>query len=295
MKLIAFFLTATFWAGSFVAIKPLVEFMPPLTAAALRVFAALIFISAVTLIKRRSLFIESKALPIVWLSGLFCQGIPFSLLFWGETKIPAGLAGILNGTTPIGVFALSLIFLNSSEKLTKRHFAGLLLGILGIIVIFYPKVTFGGTRDELLGTIAVTIMAFCYAVGSILLRKTWSKFTSLDNYSVLVQQLLASFLYLLPIALLFENFGVGFHAAQNPWALAGLLYLGWVSSGLAFLMYNYLVREWGAVRSSAIAYLIPPATLVLDFLINRHLPSAFEGAGVLCILAGVFLIQMKKK
>ncbi|MBY0451551.1 MAG: DMT family transporter, partial [Bdellovibrionaceae bacterium] len=97
MNVALYIIVAAFWGGSFIAIKPLVEVMPPMYAAALRIAIAVLFLVIALPVLKAPLFIRSPIKKRIWLTGQFAFTLPFALLFWGEQRIAPGLAGILNG------------------------------------------------------------------------------------------------------------------------------------------------------------------------------------------------------
>lgn len=289
MNLAYFFLLAAFWGGSFVAIKFVVSAFPPLFGAFLRVAVALVALSAVFLLQGRDLRVPRRTLLRMWLAGLFAQGFPFLLLFWGERLISPGLAGIINGTVPLWTFCLGL--LRGSEHFNRRKTAGLFLGFLGIGVICAPLVAFSGTPDELKGTAAVLVMALCYAVGSLMTRSLLSGGAKADFRSNVVHQTTSAAVFLLLASKGAEAWPPAAEFLSAHAALGSVLYLGLFSTALAFLMFYHLIREWGAVRATAVTYVAPVFAVFWDFVFFRNVPRAWEFAGVALILSGVLLLH----
>ena len=291
MKYVLFILIALFWGGSFIAIKDVVLTVPPMMAATLRMAAALIFLIGFYAVTRKKFFVSRKMLWKVWLTGLFIQGIPFSLLFWGEQRISAGLAGILNGCTPVFTFILSLIFLKDTEKISISSFLGLLVSVGGMIIIFYPKLHLAGSQAELWGAIAVFLMAASYGVGTVLARRNFNGKDKINMHAGLFQQIVASFVYLTILSFLFEDWTANIHKVLVPSVFWDVIYLGCVSSSIAFLIFYYLMAHWGAIRASAVTYLVPMAAILFDYVFNHKIPLMSELGGAIVILAGICLIQ----
>lgn len=287
---VLFALLAAFWGGSFVAIKFAVLVFPPLFSAALRVALALAVLAAYFAWDGRDLRAPAAARRRMWLAGLFAQGIPFALLFWGEKKISPGLAGIINGTVPIWTFVFGLAA-GTGESFTLKKTAGLALGFLGIAVICSPMLSFGGTRAELLGTAAVFGMAFSYGVGTLLTRSLLSGGAKVDFRANLVHQLAASTVFLLIGSFLLETWPSPALVFSSFAALVSIVYLGVFSTAAAFLIYFHLIREWGAVRASAVTYVAPIIALFWDYVFFRNVPNKAESVGVLAVLAGVVLLH----
>jgi drug/metabolite transporter (DMT)-like permease len=291
---ILFGLLAAFWGGSFVAIKFAVLAFPSTFSAMLRVAVALLVLAGLFLFQRRDLRVPFPVLRRMWLAGVFAQALPFGLLFWGEKRISPGLAGIINGTVPIFTFVIGLL-LRNGESFTKRKTAGLLVGFAGIAVICSPLLTFGGSRGELAGTAAVFLMSVCYAIGSLMTRSILSGSAKADFRANAFHQNCASVAFLFVVSLFAEPWPAAAKVLSAPIAVAAVLYLGVVSTAIAFLVYFHLIREWGAVRASAVTYVAPIFAVLWDYVFFRNSPDASEIAGVALVLSGVLLLHSPAK
>ena len=95
--------------------------------------------------------------------------IPFSLIFWGQTRITGGLAAILNATTPLFTVVLAH-FLTRDERMTPNRLGGVLLGVAGVVVLIGPAVLHE-LGLQLLAQIAVLGAALSYALAGIFGRR----------------------------------------------------------------------------------------------------------------------------
>lgn len=295
MRFFLFMTCATFWGGSFVAIKYVLTGMSPIVGAWLRVTIAMLFLFIYCKITKKSLAVPRSIRWRVWLTGLFSSGFPFALLFWGEQKISAGLAGIINGTTPIWTFLLGLIFLRQVENFTLRKFVGLLIGLIGIVLIFYPTLTISQESQAIFGTLAVFGMAICYGVSIVMNRFLASGKTPVDTFPSVFQQHVACSVFLGLLALTITIYQNSFTLDTNWQAIASVLYLGILSSGTAMIIFYTLIKAWGAVRTSTITYIVPITALIFDRLIFGHTPNHFELIGILIVISAMALIQRSKK
>lgn len=282
-----FLALAAMWGGSFVAIKYAVAAFPSTFSAALRVVIALITLTVVFLAEGRKLSAPAPSRRRMWLAGFFSMGFPFALLFWGEKMISPGLAGILNGTVPLWTFLIGLAM--GAESFTRRRAFGLALGFVGIAVICLPVVRFGGTSGELAGVIAVTVMAMSYGVGTRLTRAILSEGS--DFRVNAFQQHCAGLVTLVVASFILDPWPTPAAVLAAPAALAASLYMGVFSTALAFLIYYRLIRDWGAVRASAVTYIAPIFALFWDFVFFSRLPRANEVLGVAIVLAGVAVLN----
>jgi drug/metabolite transporter (DMT)-like permease len=294
INLALFCLLACFWSGSFIGIKAVVTYWPPLFGAMVRVGIALLCLVSFKLLYQKSTAIAFNIRWKIWTVGLFAQAIPFSFLFWGEHFISPGLAGILNATVSIWTFILSIIFLPQFNFYSPRKLLGLLIALSGIITIFYPLITFDNSSATLLGASAVIMMAISYATGGLLNQYYLSGNNKIDFFTNLYHQHWGSAGFLCLISLTLNQWPstdiLAAHAA--PWLAS--LYLGVCSTAIAYLIFYHLIREWDALRASTVMYIVPILTLGWDYLFYDNKPSFSEFIGILIILTGVLLIQLRR-
>lgn len=285
-----FFLLASFWSGSFVAIKAVVSTVPPFFGAMLRVGLALFFLILLFCFLKKKVSVPFSMRWRIWILGLFSQGLPFFFLFWGEQYISPGLAGILNGTVPLWTLLFSLTS-PKTRNFSPSKALGLLTGLLGICVIFWPLVRFNNTQHYLLGTVSVLLMAISYSIGNLLNQRILTGQIKLDFYANLYHQHWASLIFLMLAMLCFESWPSKAVLFHTPTLWIASIYMGLFSTALAWIIYYYLIREWDAVRASAVMYIVPIMGILWDFVFFHNRPLWTEGLGIITILLGVILIQ----
>lgn len=291
---VLFLLLAILWSGSFIGIKITVEHLPPIFSAMLRVAMAQVCLTVIFLLRGQLLRCPLSVAWRLWLTGIFSQGLPFALLFYGETHVAPGLAAILNSTVSIWALIFNVILFRDFSQLTASKLMGLILGLLGVMVIFWPMLHHQQYYSSLLGAVAIMGMAISYAVGALLnqhiiIRKVKPPFSVM-----LWQQQWASVIFLLVISLCIEPVPHWSQLIDTQIVLA-VLYLGLFSTALAWMIYYYLLREWDAVRASSVMYVVPLLTIVWDYLFFGFKPGITELFGVVTILLGVILIQFQKR
>ncbi len=293
MKIFFFWLIAFLWGGSFIAIKEVVQTVPPFWAASIRLMTALVFLLPYMKLLKKNFSIARPVWGNVVLSGLCSQGIPFALLFWGEQTVSPGLGGILNGTTPIWTFIFGMIFLRHHEPFTQKKLVGLILGITGIFIIFFPKLQNGLGNSSTLGAIAVGIMGLSYGLGNITNKAVMVHADHPTLEGSLFWQSITSTVFVTILAFIFEGLpsAAWFH---NIKFIGATLYMGWCSTAIAFIIYYKLINEMGALKASAVIYLIPLTAVLLDFLFYQNIPTSFELIGAGVMLTAIFIIQDRK-
>ncbi len=272
------------------AINDVAQLLPPLQAGCLRIFIALGTLSLLIFVQKKQFSLPIRLCKKAWLAGFFSHGLPFALIFWGEKHASAAVGGILNASVPIWTLVIGAWFLRTSEKLNFNKILGILLGLSGVCLIFLPRLTHENKTSELLGVLAITGMAISYAIGTLLNKRIFSAYKNIDQFSYLFQQFFASAVVLLILSLSIEG-QPDLETVLRPRVLVSLLYLGICSSTLAFLIYNHLIRKWGAVPASSVTYLIPVSTLILSFLILNKPPDVIEVSGAALILSGIALTR----
>lgn len=290
---IAFFSVASLWGGSYTAIKFAVLQFPPFFSAMLRVIIAQLSLALIVYVCDKPIRLPARLMWKTWLVGLFPLGIPFALLFWGERFISPGLAGVICATMPLWVLILGLIFIPASRSLSVSKIVGLIIGLVGVCVIFAPMITFDGSDNEIIGTIAVLLMAIAYAIGA-LLNQRLLKGKTIPIYTHLFHQNLSSAIFLILLSIIFEKWpslNIVF-SSSNLWLAS--LYLGIFSTAVAWLLYYHLIHQWGAIRATAAAFVAPIMAILWDYLFFHNYPGFSEALGALIILSGVFLIQFSR-
>lgn len=288
---IKFVFIAMFWGGSFIAIEPLVQVLPPVWAGAIRIVVGMVFMLIALPVLKVPLTLKNE---IKWKSrviGLFSFAVPFSLLFWGETKVSPGIAGVLNGTVSLWVFIIGALFTPGIEKITIEKVLGLMAGLVGVTAIFYPQIVSPDKASNLTGLLAVLGMAVSYALGVLMNRNLLKLDSSFHPFTNLFQQLLFAMVPIAVLAFVVEGVpSFDLTAEQLKVAVLSEIYLGVVSTGIAFMLFYQLIKAWGSVRSATVTYCIPVAALIIDFVINRRIPLVNEWLGVL--LVSVALVMM---
>lgn len=290
INITSFFLVGFLWGGSFVAIRIALAAYPPFFSAGIRLaIASLIFLiycggKTIAHTNRRDFLRIS-------LAGFFALALPFFLLFWGEQHISAGLGGILNGTVTVWSFVISALFFNKKNEFTFHKITGLLIGLVGIVFIFGPRIQLQGTSKEFWGTLAVLGMAISYGLGGNLSKVLFSGKDPVNFRANLFYQHAVSAALLLVASFAFESWPTPKQVVSNGVATTSLLYLGVASSALAFFLFYRLLKEWGAVKASSICYVVPVAAIFWDFVIFKNVPQFHDLIGAAIILSGVGLIQ----
>lgn len=289
-----FLALATFWGGSFVAIKYVIHEIPSFTAAFYRVFFATIFLSIIyspSLKLPKGFF--GKELLFSLVAGLCSIGIPFGFLFWGEQHVSAGLTGVLNGTVPFWTLIVAITFFSQINNITKKKLWGLFAGFSGITLIFGPRVQISGDIQELTGLVSIILMAVFYAIGINLNRTILTKNKIISTPLSLISQHSIASIFLGILAFSFDGYP-DFTLLLNPKAALGLFYLSFISTTLAFIIFFKLIKEMGPIEASTVNFFIPAVALSIDTIAFGHSLTLLEGVGAVIIFISMYLLKERK-
>jgi drug/metabolite transporter (DMT)-like permease len=271
-------LLATLWGASYTFIKLGVATIPPITLIAARTSIA----GLLLLIVMRGRGIALPRDAATWRRFLFqaCLNsvVPFTLIAWAERSLDAGLATILNSTSPIFTFLLTLAIARH-EPATLRKLFGVLAGMAGICLIVGVQ-ALSGLGEQLLAQVATVLATICYAGAAIFGRG----FKGLDPMAPAAGSMICGAAILIPIGVVVDR----------PWTLApsmssvlALLGLAVFSTALAFVIYFRLIQTLGSVGTTAQAYLRVPIGVALGVVFLGESPSPTAWVGLGCVVIGV--------
>ncbi len=282
------------WGGSFFFVGAVVHVLPSFTIAVLRVGLAALAFHALLLALGKRFPHNLEILRAFAVMGFLNNAVPFSLIVWGQSQIPSGLASILNATTPLFAVIAAHV-LTDTEKLSKARFAGVVIGFAGVAVLFLPALV-QSRPGSVVAQIAVLAAAFSYAIAGIYGRRF--RRMGLDPIVTATGQVTASTLILLPVALIAEKPWTLSMPSADVWlAIAGLVL---ISTVIGYLLYFRILETAGATNLMLVTFLIPVSAILLGwlFLNERLRPEHLAGMVLIgCALAvidgrALYLVKM---
>ncbi|KQY19331.1 EamA family transporter [Rhizobium sp. Root483D2] len=269
---------ATLWGASYTFIKIGVETIAPITLIATRTLIAGLLLLVVLRFRGLSLPKDKAVWGRFLVQACLNSAIPFTLIAWAEKTVDAGLAAILNSTTPIFAFLLTAL-LTRHEPVTGRKLFGVAAGIAGITLVVGLE-ALHGAGEQLPAQLAIVAATICYAGAAIFGRG----FKSLDPMMPAAGSLICGAIILIPLSLIIDR----------PWTLApstgsilALLSLSVFSTALAFVIYFRLVHTLGSVGTTAQAYLRVPIGVAIGVLFLGETISSTALIGLACVITGV--------
>jgi drug/metabolite transporter (DMT)-like permease len=276
-------LLGAIWGGSFFFASIAVTEIQPLVLVLFRVAIAAAALWVYIVARRIPLVPALPYAGAFFGLSLLNNILPFSLMFTGQTAIGAGLASVLNATTPFWTMLLANALL-ADERLTATRTVGVLLGIAGTAVMVGPGLlaNLGGpvwAKFALIGT------ALSYACAAIFARR----FRMLRPELVATGQLTASTVVMIPVVLLLYDPSTLFAASAGVWA--AVLALALVAIAFAYILFFSVLASAGSSNTSLVTLIVPVSAILLGALFLGERLELFELAGMALIAVGLLVID----
>jgi len=253
----------------------------PFTGAALRFFLAAIMIWGYAIYKKTPLPNNFREWGAVIMIGTLSNGISFGIVYKTSQYIPSGLAAVIFGTMPLWTAIISH-WVFTSQKLSPLRIFGIVLGIVGIAVIFYPQ--FNLVDSDHIWAMAILIISPVVSAISTVITKRSTQSVA----PVMLNAITTSIgcLILGGIAFASEPWNsVSFNITQL-WTIAYLAILGTI---VTFGIYFRLMKETSAVTMSYVAIITPVIAVLLGWIISGEQTDYYTLAGSTLVLCGVGL------
>ncbi len=275
------------WGSTWLFIKLGLADLPPITFAGIRFVISCAVLFPLVLIRRLPLPATRGDWWLLVFTGFLSFSLNYGLVFWGEQHISSGLAAVLQSTMPAFGLVLAHFHL-PHERMTWVKIAGVVLGVLGVVVVFSNQLAISG-RQALAGCVALVLSALFGAYSNVLV-KTYGK--NLNPAIIAAGQM---FFGLIPLLIL----GIGLEG--NPlrlrWtvtAIVSLVYLAIVGSVVAFLLYYWLMQHMDVTKTMLISLVTPVVAVILGMLALNEELSWRTLAGGAMIIAGIGFIVVRK-
>lgn len=279
-------LLATLWGASYTFIKLGIATIPPVTLIAARTLIAGLLLLAILHMRGIRLPRDRETWKRFLFQACLNSVVPFTLIAWAEYSVDAGLAAILNSTTPIFTFLLT-VAITRHEPTTVRKLLGVIVGMAGICMIVGLQ-ALNGLGRELISQLAIIAATISYAGAAIFGRN----FKGLDPLVPAAGSLICGTVLLIPASLIIDR----------PWTLEpstssilALLGLSVFSTALAFAIYFRLIHTLGSVGTTAQAYLRVPIGVGIGVLFLGETLGPTAWIGFICVFIGVVAMTLPTK
>lgn len=288
--IIAFALVYLFWGSTYLAIGIAdSEHLPPYVMCALRfVIAGPLMLVACAAMGRR--------IRITWAEGVRLATIGCLLLVggngglaWAEQWIPTGLAALIAAVTPIWFMVLET-FVFRGDRLSRRGLIGLVLGIAGIVILFWPKFAAHNTLGfmQLIASSTLLLCSMSWAIGSVFSRKWQMK---VDPFAATGWEMSFAAIGNAIVAL---ATGQQHRIVLTSRALMAVLYLVVFGSWVGYTAYIWLLKHVSTQKVATYAYVNPIVAVFLGWLVLHERFDGYIFAGSVVVIAAVILVTTAK-
>ena len=265
---------ASIWGASFLFIKLGVDEVEPAVVVLGRLVVGVAVLVPVVLLRGAIPDLRAMWVPCVVL-GALNNAVPYWLIAFAETRIDSGLAAVIQAAAPILTVVLATR-IDPSQRVRGLRLVGVAVGFVGVALLVGVQ-----EGSQLVGALAVLGTATCYAVSVLYAGRTVRSFPPLE---VAIGQLGVGMLLALP-------FGLAQLPSEAPpaKAVAAIVALGALSTGVAYLLYFTLIARAGASRAILVTYLVPAFALFYGTVFLDEPVTVSALAGLVLILGGTAL------
>jgi len=276
---------AVIWASAFFNIKIATYSFGPVTIAFLRVFFGSIPVLLLCYFKNIKIEAFSKDWHWFAMIGFINLVAPFFLIAYGVKSVQSNLAAILMSTTPLSSTILGH-FYTQNEKFNLIKTIGILIGFSGIVFLFSDNLLLDD--NNFISALLILLGSTCYVVGGVLTLKISKK----RNENVTGSILIWAVIILLPLVSIIEK----------PWqniprldSSISVVYLGVVSTGLAWLLRFRILKNNGLIFQSQVSYLIPIFGTILSYIFLKELITTKVLVSLIAVVIGIYFVKKGDK
>lgn len=267
--------TSAIWGSSFLMIKYSLDELNPSDIALYRILIGALFVNIFVRTKEKIDKADHIKFVIV---SFFWMALPFYMFGIAEKTITSSLAGLINGSTPIFVAFIAVVFYRL--RITNLQIIYIFSGFIGVGLI-----TLSGGINDLsfnIGSIFALIASISYGIAVNIVEPLIKKYESYIVLKIVMR-------YASLLSLILYGFTASFKLPTLQVSLIPMLILGIGGTGIAFLTYYKLLDNVGRISSSFIVYMIPIFSIFFGYQFLNEITYAIQFVGIGVILTSAFL------
>lgn len=284
---VSFLVLAGIWGCSFWWIKLGLRAFTPVQVAFVRLVLGTLTLMTIARILRVALPRSAQTWRHLAVVALLLNSVPFSLFAFGQTRVTSILAGIINAVTPLATMIVTLAAF-PEERPTRDRLIGIGIGFAGVLVVLgvWERLPTG----ELVGIAACLAAVTCYGFAFPYARRHLAG-TVDTPLALATGQVLLGAAFLLPVVAMQALAGGGSIDPITSPVVFGMLALGALGSGIAYVLNYAVIAAAGGSVASTVTYLTPVfAVIVGTAFLDEHL-TWHHIVGGLIVLVGVAIVQ----
>ena len=279
-------LLALIWGSAFFNIKIATYTYDTFTLVFVRVFFATVPLVLWCFYKKIKIMAFSKDWKIYAIVGLVNISLPFLLIAYGTDKVQSYLSAILMSSTPLSGTILAHFF-TSNEKFNLTKGIGVIIGFLGVAILFFDKIVI--SDSNLIYALIILFASTLYVIGGIITLK-FLKNKGTEN--VTASTVIWSLISLLPFCLY-----------QEPWnnlnpsfeSTLSLIYLGIFATGIAWMLRFHILITNGLVFQAQVAYLIPIFGVIFGYFLMDEIITWRVLIPLIIIILSIYIVKKNNR
>ncbi|NDH70013.1 MAG: DMT family transporter [Proteobacteria bacterium] len=272
---------ALIWASAFFNIKIATYSFGPITIAFLRVFFGALPVLLLCYFKKIKVEAFSKDWHWFAMIGFINLVAPFFLIAYGVKSVQSNLAAILMSSTVLSSTVLGH-FYTKNERFDLTRTFGVLIGFSGIIYLFSDNLLI--TENNFISALLILLGATCYVVGGLLTLKISKK----KNENVTGSILIWATIILIPLVSLIEQ---PWNSTPRLDSTISVIYLGLVSTGVAWLLRFKILTTNGLIFQSQVSYLIPIFGVILGYIFLDEIITLKVLVSLFAVIVGIYFVK----
>ena len=272
---------ALIWASAFFNIKIATYSFGPITIAFLRVFFGALPVLLLCYFKKIKVEAFSKDWHWFAMIGFINLVAPFFLIAYGVKSVQSNLAAILMSSTVLSSTVLGH-FYTKNERFDLTRTIGVLIGFSGIIYLFSDNLLI--TENNFISALLILFGATCYVVGGLLTLKISKK----KNENVTGSILIWATIILIPLVSLIEQ---PWNSTPRLDSTISVIYLGLVSTGVAWLLRFKILTTNGLIFQSQVSYLIPIFGVILGYIFLDEIITLKVLVSLFAVIVGIYFVK----
>ena len=272
---------ALIWASAFFNIKIATYSFGSITIAFLRVFFGALPVLLLCYFKKIKVEAFSKDWHWFAMIGFINLVAPFFLIAYGVKSVQSNLAAILMSSTVLSSTVLGH-FYTKNERFDLTRTIGVLIGFSGIIYLFSDNLLI--TENNFISALLILLGATCYVVGGLLTLKISKK----KNENVTGSILIWATIILIPLVSLIEQ---PWNSTPRLDSTISVIYLGLVSTGVAWLLRFKILTTNGLIFQSQVSYLIPIFGVILGYIFLDEIITLKVLVSLFAVIVGIYFVK----
>jgi drug/metabolite transporter (DMT)-like permease len=272
------------WGTTYLVLRIAVLHFPPLLFVTIRQLIAGSLLIGFMILSGKVSWPDYPHVKRQAVAGFFMISLGNGLVAWAEVLIPSGVAAILCSLMPMVVILINL-GINREERPTVPIFSGVLIGLVGIMLIFREHLVEFSRPDYQVGIIMIFVAVLGWAGGSVWIKRQGNAGDAFLNAGL---QMFFGGIWLIPGALIFDDLT---KVSWSVEAFYSLVYLVLIGSVVAYACYTYVLRKLPMTIVSLYAYVNPIVAVILGWLVLGEKLNTQIGIAILITVTGIYIVN----